>query len=126
MAGSEDGRELPASEEIRLTAEVVARLDAKYESTQDVAGRVWAEVQTHIEQFTRLEIAMFCAEYLGQIAIGSFPNRPEFKQSVVEVAQFLYAGYYGGLIITEREESDVRDERGQDQGDDTVSGAIDT
>lgn len=129
MAGQEDSGEYDAAQEIRLTPEIVTMLDAKYESAQDVAGRVWAAVQPHIEGFSRLEVAMFCSEFLGQIAIGAFPNRPEFKQSVVEVARFLYAGHYGRLIINEREKSDEvqrDDERGSDQGDDSVGGAIDT
>lgn len=129
MAGPEDSGEHDAAQEIRLTAEVVTKLDAKYESAQDVAARVWTAVQPHIEEFSRLEVAMFCSEFLGQIAIGAFPNRPEFKQSVVEVAQFLYAGHYARLILNEREESDDvhRDERQErDQGDDQVSGGIDT
>ena len=125
MAGGEDSGDVHPAEEIRLSKEVVARLDSKFESASDVAGRVWAAIQEDIEPFTRLEVAMFCSEYLGQIAIGAFPNRPEFKQSVVEVAQFLYAGYYARLIINEREESDVL-QRESDQGDDQVSGAIDT
>jgi len=87
---------------------------------------VWAAIQKDIEPFNRLEVAMFCSEYLGQIAIGAFPNRPEFKQSVVEVAQFIYAGYYARLILNEREESDVRDEQQRPEGRDQGSGAIDT
>ena len=127
MAGPADSGDVQPPEEIRLSKEVVSRLDSKYESASDVAGRVWAAIQKDIEPFNRLEVAMFCSEYLGQIAIGAFPNRPEFKQSVVEVAQFIYAGYYARLILNEREESDdVRDERERPEGRDQGSGAIDT
>ena len=113
MDSQPDSGDVHAADPIRLTPEIVADMDSRHESPQQVAERVWAAIQESTEKFTRMEMSVFCSEFLGQIAIGQFPHRTEFRSNVVGVAQFLYAGHYAQLIAKEREAEDVPQRREQ-------------